>query len=113
VPGAEVQCSRRLFEAVRPEIRLAAVYEESCVLAIERSLVPHPGVLTPEKAFLKALEKISTSVTSGWFREFAWENYDDAVALFRAQEGQDRYEVRFEQGVRDGLVRPHTGRLYA
>ena len=48
------------------------------VLTIERSLVPYPGKKTPEQAYLMALEKVCTSITSGWFREFVWENYEIA-----------------------------------
>lgn len=76
VPGQEVLSSKEKFEhELSDQERLAAVWEESCVLAIERSLIPHPGVLTPVQAFEKALEKVCTSITSGWFREFAWEHY--------------------------------------
>ena len=76
VPGQEVLSSKEKFECeLSDQERLAAVWEESCVLAIERSLIPHPGVLTPVQAFEKALEKVCTSITSGWFREFAWEHY--------------------------------------
>lgn len=83
VPGEEVLSSEsRFFTELSDQERLAAVWEESAVLAIERSLLPHPGVLTPQQAFLKALEKVCTSITSGWFREFAWENYDEVRDLF-------------------------------
>jgi hypothetical protein len=75
-PGEQVLSSKdRFFNEVTQEERLDAVWEESVVLAIERSLLPHPGVLTPQAAFLYALEKVCTSITSGWFREFAWEHY--------------------------------------
>jgi hypothetical protein len=26
--------------------------------------------------------KVCTSITSGWFREFAWENYDNVLDLY-------------------------------
>lgn len=71
--GAEVMCDMKKFFEIDEQIRLNAVYEESCVLALERSIIPFG---TPyEKAFLMALEKVCTSITSGKFREFAWENY--------------------------------------
>lgn len=75
VPGEEVLSSKeRFFTELSDEERLAAVMEESMVLAIERSLLPHPEKLTPEQAYKLALEKVCTSITSGWFREYAWEN---------------------------------------
>lgn len=83
VPGKEVLSSKeRFFTELSDQQRLAAVWEESAVLAIERSLLPHPGVLTPQQAFLKALEKVCTSITSGWFREYSYENYYAARDLF-------------------------------
>lgn len=101
---AEVMCSRAKFEAQPMAIRLAAVYEESCVLAVERSLVPYPGAMTEEGAFLKSLEKVCTSITSGWFREFAWEHYWEAVDLFHREQGERLYAARFRQGVENGTV---------
>jgi hypothetical protein len=77
--GAEVKMSRRKWNELPDLIRIRAVAEESMVLAIERSLVPHPGVLTPERAYLKALQKVCTSITSGYFREYAWEHYYEAA----------------------------------
>lgn len=104
--GQEVLTSRVKFEKLARQTQLFAVLEEAYVLAIERSLVPFPGVLTPRQAFLKALEKVCTSITSGWFREFAWENYFDVDALY-----QDDFWYRFLQAVKLGLVRPHRGLL--
>lgn len=100
----EVLTSREKFLACDRKIQLYAVLEEAYVLAIERSLVPFPGVLTNREAFLKALEKVCTSITSGWFREFAWENYFNVDALY-----DDYFYNRFLRGVTLGLVRPYQG----
>ena len=71
--NAEVMCDMKKFFELPEQVRLNAVYEESSVLALERSIIPFG---TPyEKAFLMALEKVCTSITSGKFREFSWENY--------------------------------------
>lgn len=107
--GADVLCLRSLFEATSQDVRMAAVYEESCVLAIERSLVPFPGRLTVEAAYLKALEKVCTSITSGWFREFAYDHYDDAVALFHRENGDRQYDARFRAALVDGRILPFSG----
>lgn len=74
--GQEVLSSKKLWDRASSLTKTYAGVEEAYVLAIERSLVPHPGVLSPKQAFDKALEKVCTSITSGWFREFCWENYD-------------------------------------
>ncbi len=83
VVGQEVFSSKdKFFCELSDQEQLSAVWEESAVLAIERSLLPFPGTLTPHQAFLKALEKVCTSITSGWFREYAWENYYKVATLF-------------------------------
>jgi hypothetical protein len=100
----EVNCSREMFEKCPEHIKLAGVIEESCVLALERSLVPFPGGKTPEEAFRYALMKVCTSITSGWFREYAWEYHDEAVNLFLNLEQVRSYVELFEDGLLKGLV---------
>lgn len=84
VPGEEVKCSREMFEECSAQSRINGVYEESMVLAIERSIYPYnvEGPEGWEKSFRFALMKVCTSITSGWFREFAWENHDEVAAMF-------------------------------
>lgn len=99
--GAEVQVSRKKFDAAPRKIQLAGVVEEAAVLAIERSLVPHPGVKTPKEAWAFALSKVMTSITSGWFREFAYENAPEILKLY-----PEGYWEKFQQDVKSGLVKP-------
>lgn len=79
--GHDVFSSRTKFEALPELHKLHAVLEEAYVLAIERSQVPYPGT-DPNVSFKIALEKVCTSITSGWFREYAWEHYFVALALY-------------------------------
>lgn len=103
----EVFCSKEQFWSARWEIKLLTVIEEAMVLAIERSLVPHPNVLTPEKAFELALMKVCTSITSGWWREYAWENYYNVKKYFYHRRSTGwKYEEQFEKGLREGVVLP-------
>jgi len=99
--GAEVQVDRAKFLVLPLERQLASVVEEACVLAIERSLVPHPGGMTPEQAWRFALSKVCTSITSGWWREFAFEHILDAIRLFKTQPD---FWARFQAGVKNGMV---------
>lgn len=89
-----------MFFAQPENIRLLGVLEESYVLAIERAIVPHNT--PPKKAFNIALSKVASSITSGWFREYAWENYDAVQALY-----SDDYVKRFQKAVENGIVRPY------
>lgn len=97
--GEEVKSDRRKFEALPLDKQLAAGYEESCVLALERAILPHN---TPEfEAFCMALQKVSTSITSGWFREFCWEHYDEILAMY-----EPGITSQFWDAFNAGIVKP-------
>lgn len=107
--GSEVMTSKEKFFSVEEKIRLYGVYEESCVLALERSQVPHglgkEGGPSARWSFEMALMKVCTSITSGWFREYAWENYDKVMALYN-ELGEDDYIERFKRN--GALLRPYV-----
>lgn len=105
--NAEVKCSKELFNQLPEQTKLYAVCEEAYVLALERSQIPNPGKWTPRKSFEYALFKISSSITSGWFRSYCYENYDKALELYN-----DNYVNKFHDDVALGLVRPFTGKKY-
>jgi hypothetical protein len=105
--GAQVNCSKKKFFEIDQSIRLAGVVEEAAVLAIERSLVPHPGTWTPEYAWKFALAKVCSSITSGWFRAFGYEHLPEVLKL--APVG---YWNKFRADVEEGLVKPFTGSKY-
>ncbi|MCZ6924763.1 MAG: hypothetical protein O7D30_04935, partial [Rickettsia endosymbiont of Ixodes persulcatus] len=108
--GAEVMTSREKFFACPLHIQLAGTYEESCVLALERSLVPFNFEPTPEKAFNMALSKVCTSITSGYFREFSWENCLKVMEIYR-KIGTSDYVERFHSGMEKGLIKPFKGEM--
>lgn len=101
----EVKVSRKLFDSLPMEIKIEAIVEEAYVLAIERAIVPFGNSVTAQASFLKAMEKICSSITSGWFREFAWENYDAAVARY-----DPAFVPKFYNGLVDGIVKPFSGK---
>lgn len=98
--GEEVKSSQHRFNKCTEYERLHGVLEEAYVLALERSIIPHPGALTDKQAFDTALMKVCTSITSGWFREFAWEHYNDVQQLYDAA-----YTGRFWNAVKNGVVK--------
>lgn len=97
--GQEIQCDKNKFLACSREIQLAGVVEEAAVLAIERSMVPF-NTWEPEFAWRFALSKVCSSITSGWFREFAYENALDVLKLY-----PKNYWVKFQEDVENGLVK--------
>lgn len=98
--GAEVACDRKKFDALPEMIRLYGVLEEAQVLALERSQIPFRGKVEPRRSFDIALQKVCTSITSGWFREFAWENFDRVENMYEPD-----YVDRFWSAVEAGKVR--------
>lgn len=93
---AEVMTSKDKFFSVDESIRLLGVYEETCVLALERSQIPNDFSLAPERSFMLALIKVCSSITSGWFREYAWENFFKVVELYHRL-GENDYITRFKE----------------
>jgi len=100
---AEVFCSKKKFWECDELTRLYAVLEESYVLALERSQIPTRGGCSRKKSFGMALMKVCSSITSGWFRAYAYENYFEVLKLYN-----DDYVDRFWKGVETGLVRKLT-----
>ena len=103
--GSPVDCDRSKWDALREDERLAGVYEEACVLALERAVVPHDVPADP--AFNIALMKVASSITSGWFREYAWENFVK-VHEFRKNQPVD-YRDAFNLALSRGTVKPYNG----
>ncbi len=101
--NSEVLTDKDKFFSISEEIRLAGVQEEACVLAIERSLVPFPGIKTSEQAFQFALAKVCTSITGGYFRDYAFLNVFKALKTYPRN-----YWDIFQEKVRAGMVRRLT-----
>jgi hypothetical protein len=101
--GHEVMSDKEKFFAAPYEIKLASVIEETTVLAIERSLVPHPGVLTHHAAWMMSLSKVCSSITSGWWREWAYQNIFSAAKNYPAN-----YHEKFQIGLANGVVKPYS-----
>jgi len=105
VDGQQVLTSRAKFEALPERIKLLGVLEESYVLALERSVIPHKS--HPRAAFAMALSKVCTSITSGWFREYAWENHDKVLRMYSSD-----YVDKFNDALLAGRIRPFKGSQY-
>lgn len=95
VEGEEVLTSKEKFFAQDDVTKLLGVYEETCVLALERSQVPFNFSIPPEKSFVFALQKVCTSITSGWFREYAYDNFNTVMRMYEKL-GKTDYIERFK-----------------
>ena len=97
---AEVKCSKLLFEAQPDQVKIYSGLEEAYVLALERSIIPS-GIWSNKKAFMFALEKLSSSISSGWYRNFIYERFDDIASQYN-----DNYVNRFNKALDEGIVKP-------
>jgi hypothetical protein len=104
VDGQEVLSSKKLFRKQPKEIQLLAVLEETQVLALERSQIPFNFGVDRRLSFNIAHEKVCTSITSGWFREFAWENFETVQSMY-----EEGYPDRFHSALAEGVVKPFQG----
>lgn len=80
--GQEVECDKKLFEALSRKEQLFCVIEEAEVLALERCLIPWITAGTDtkiedpsQKAYQWALMRLCTDIAGGWFRDFCVDNY--------------------------------------
>jgi len=102
-----VLCDKDKFFSLPREVQLAGVVQEAVVLAIERSKVPFGDTMSDRQAWLFALSKICSSITSGWFRKFSYDHIPDVIKLYPAN-----YWTKFQDDVENGLVRPFTESKY-
>lgn len=74
--GAEVDCDPYKFNNTTEWVRRCGVMEEAMVLAFERSLAFRNEWTDAQEyaTFKYALMKVCTTITGGWFRDYAWEN---------------------------------------
>lgn len=108
--GEQVMTSREKFFAVDQQTRLLGGFEESMVLALERSQIPHGDKEDGPSArwsFEMALMKVCTSITSGYFREFCWEHYNDIMKMYE-ELGETWYVDRFKEAVQNGEILPRS-----
>ena len=98
---SEVFCDMQKFKTLPDKVKLYAVLEECLVLAAERSQLCYSGI-TEDESFMIALEKVSTHITGGEFREYAWRNFDTVKDLYYLQ-GCDYMEKVYE-GIDKGTI---------
>lgn len=99
----EVMCSKDKFNQLPFLTQICSVLEECWVLALERSQIPYHDKVTPEESFNMALQKVCTSISSGWWREFAWEHSEYILELGTLH--KDSYYNKFKAAVESGQLK--------
>lgn len=106
--GEQVKASMDKFFEQEKHVQLLGVLEESMVLAAERSQIPNNFELAPRLSFNMALEKVCTSITSGRFREFAWEHYYIVQQMYDKL-GGDAWVEKVKEAIANDKLRPFEG----
>lgn len=75
-------CEKELWDKLSYDDKCKCVAEETYVIAIERFMVPSNWTHYTKLSYIKALQKVCTTLTSGWFRDFAIDNYPQIINLF-------------------------------
>lgn len=83
--SSKAWCEKDLWESLTHTQKIQCCAEETQVIAVERFMVPSQWEFIPRLAYMKSLEKVCTTLTSGWFRDFAIDNYPSIVLQFDAQ----------------------------
>jgi len=80
----EVFCHEELWYTLTQEQKILCIQEEVNVLATERFIVPSDFSYNKKMAYLKALEKVCTTVCKGYFRDFAINYYPEVIQVYNA-----------------------------
>jgi hypothetical protein len=82
----KVACDKAKFYALSEEDRIKCVLEEVYVIALERKILPmmfgSGKYCGPDEAIQWALMRVCTTLCSGWFREFATDNYKQIFGAY-------------------------------
>lgn len=101
----KVLCSEAKFNEFDPVRKLLCVLEEAMVIALERKIIPvlfgvEQKYCTADEAMKYALYRISTTLTGGWFRKFATDNYVELYNIY------DRnYVITFLNDWQEGKIK--------
>lgn len=78
------KCEEDMFFSLEFEKRIRCVQEEAYVIALERYIIPQAGDFCDDhfECYKKALQRICTTLCSGWFRKFAIENYPKVIEMY-------------------------------
>lgn len=100
----KVACSKEKFFAMNIVSRIRCVQEEAYVIALERAMIPMlfegEKIANKKEAYKWAVMRICTTLCSGWFREFALENYDDIISMYDSM-----YVEKFLKAVESGRIK--------
>lgn len=101
--ASKAWCEKDMFFALPYEYQVQAIQEEGYVIALERYIIPQHGDYfdDPFECYKNAIKRICTTLTSGWFRDFAIENYREAVKRYNPE-----FVKKFKEACMTGKIQP-------
>lgn len=93
-------CEKDMFHQLPHEYKIRCVQEEAYVIALERYIVLRKGPQDHFEAYKAALQRICTTLCSGFFRDFAVDNYFEVLEAY-----SPHYVALFTQKLLGGKVR--------
>jgi len=97
-------CEKSIWDGFEFDKKIKCVLEEAYVIALERKIIPMlNGIsepITSKSAFEWSLMRICTTLCSGWFREFATDNWSKIVDQYDKD-----YVLKFLEAESSGLIK--------
>lgn len=78
-------CEREKWELLSHQDKLKCISEETQVIAAERFMIPNNWDYPSKLAYMKALEKVCTTLCSGWFRDYAIDHYPEVLEMYNKE----------------------------
>ena len=104
-------CSKAMWDAFPEDWKDKCVLEEAYVIALERKLIPNvfggEKYVSPQDAIQWSLMRIATTLCSGWFRQWACDNWVRIVSKV-----DSNYFDKFLSAIDDGKIQMSSGVNY-
>lgn len=97
-----VECYKALWDTFTYEEQCQCVSEECAVIALERKIIPFEqgSVQKPTHPFIAykwALYRVCTTLCSGWFRDFAIDNYLEILNMYKSMDYVNKFKQNIEK----------------
>ena len=92
-------CEKDMFNDLPHEYKIRCVQEEAYVIALERYIVLRKGPQDHFEAYKAAVQRICTTLCSGFFRDFAVDNYFEVLEAY-----SPHYVALFTEKLLEGKV---------
>jgi len=104
VDSSSAWCEKDMWNRFSFEKKAKCVLEEAYVISLERKIIPMLNgcgeIISSKKAFDWAIMRICTTLCSGWFRQFATDNYTEIVKYYNSD-----YVKKFLKAETEGLIK--------